>query len=147
MLVPDVNVLVYAHRPDSPRHEDARAWLARSLSSGEPVGVSELVLSGFLRVVTNHRVFADPSPPEVALTFCTALMQRGTVVPLRPGARHWPIFTGLCAAVGARGNAVPDAYHAALALENSATWVTTDRDFAKFPDLRWIPLPATGQEA
>jgi uncharacterized protein len=141
MLIPDVNVLVYAHRPDSPRHPDARAWLTTSLTSGEPVGVSELVLSGFIRVVTNHRVFVEPTPPAVALRFCTALLDAPAVVPVRPGTRHWPIFAELCAAVGARGNVVPDAFHAALAVESSATWVTTDRDFARFPGLRWVMLP------
>lgn len=142
MLVPDVNVLVYAHRPDSARHQDATSWLLGAVSGGEPVGVSELVLSGFLRLVTNHRVFADPTPPDVATGFCTALLAAPTVVPLRPGPRHWPIFMDLCRAVGARGNVIPDAYHAALAVEASATWVTTDRGFARFPALRWQEMPA-----
>lgn len=137
MLLADVNPLVYAHRPESRRHDEHRVWLQDALVGDEPFGVSELVLSSFLRVVTNHRVYVQPTPPETALEFCTAVLGAPSAVPLRPGARHWQIFVGLCRHVGARGNAVPDAYHAALALEHGATWVTTDRGFARFPGLRW----------
>jgi toxin-antitoxin system PIN domain toxin len=143
MLVPDVNVLVYAHRLDAPRHADARTWLEQAVAGAEPVGLSELVMSGFLRIVTNHRVFVDPTPPADALDFCSAVMRFPGVVPLRAGARHWPIFAGLCSALDARGNAVPDAFHAALAMENGATWVTTDHGFARFSGLKWSLLPSS----
>jgi uncharacterized protein len=141
VLLADVNVLIYAHRPESPRHEERRAWLTSALSEGEPFGVSELVLSGFLRVVTHHRVYAEPTPPALAVDFCEALLAAPNAIRVRPGARHWAIFVELCRTVGARGNVVPDAFHAALALESGATWVTTDRGFARFPGLRWQPLP------
>lgn len=136
----DVNVLIYAHRPESPRSEETRDWLAGVLAGDEPIGVSELVLSGFLRIVTNHRVYREPTPPDVALDFCTAVLAAPAAVPVRPGVRHWEIFSTLCRRVGARGNLVPDAFHAALAVEQGATWITTDRGFARFPGLRWRVL-------
>ena len=89
--------------------------------------------------MTNHRVYVEPTPPELAVAFCEAVLAAPAAVPIRPGARHWAIFTDLCRNVGARGNTVPDAYLAALAIEHGATWVTTDRGFARFPGLRWRP--------
>ena len=140
MLLADVNVLIYAHRPESLRHAETRDWLIGVLGGDEPVGVSELVLSGFLRVVTNHRVYREPTPPEVALEFCNAVRGAPAALPVRAGPRHWEIFTALCRQVGARANVVPDAFHAALAIEHGATWVTTDRGFGRFPGLRWRSL-------
>jgi uncharacterized protein len=137
VLLADVNAYVYAHRPESPRAGEHRGWLEAALTGTEPFGVSELVLAAFIRIVTNHRVYREPTPPDVALAFCAAVLDAPSAVPVRPGVRHWPIFAGLCHDVGARGNLVPDAYLAALALEHGATWVTTDRGFARFPGLRW----------
>lgn len=143
MLLADVNAFIYAHRPESPRAHEHRDWLESVLAGTEPFGVSELVLSAFVRTVTNHRVYKEPTPPEVALSFCSAILGSPAAVRVRPGPRHWEIFTGMCSTVGARGNIVPDAYLAALALEQGATWVTTDRGFARFPGLRWrTPLEA-----
>lgn len=141
MLLADVNPFIYAHRPESPRAEEHREWLQSALVGPEPFGVSELVLSAFLRIVTNHRVFKEPTPPEMAMEFCSAVLGARSAVPVRAGPRHWEIFTDLCREVGARANTVPDAYLAALALEHGATWVTTDRGFGRFPGLRWrLPL-------
>ncbi len=137
MLLADVNVLIYAHRPESPRADEHKTWLEQALVASEPVGVSELVLSAFLRIVTNHRVYREPTPPPVALSFCEEVLAAPSAVPVRPGERHWPIFAELCRTHSVRGNAVPDAYLAALALEHRATWVTTDRGFARFEGLRW----------
>lgn len=142
MLLADVNVLLYAHRPESPRHEEHRAWLEAALEAPEPFGVSELVLSSFLRISTHHRVYLEPTPPAVALDFCRAVLDGRAAVRVRPGPDHWELFTGLLREGGVRGSLVPDAYLAALAIENGATWVTTDRGFARFPGLRWTgPLP------
>ena len=103
--------------------------------------MSELVLSAVIRIVTNHRVFREPTSPSDAVAFCQAVRAAPSATPLRPGARHWDIFSRLCTDVGARGDLVPDAYHAALAIEHGATLVTTDRGFARFPGLRWrLPL-------
>jgi uncharacterized protein len=95
------------------------------------------VLSGFLRVVTHPRVFAAPTPIETALAFADALRGHRNAVVIAPGARHWDIFTELCRAAEAKGNLVPDAYLAALAIESGSDWITADRGFARFPRLRW----------
>ena len=137
MLLADVNLFIYAHRPESPHHEEHRSWLTEALTGPEPFGVSELVLSAFARIVTNHRIYLEPTSPDGALAFCTAVLEAPAVVRMRPGPRHWDIFSGLCSNVGARGNTVPDAYLAALAIEHGATWITGDRGFARFPGLRW----------
>ena len=137
MLLLDVNVCVYAIREDSVDHEAYRSWVGEVLTGDEPVGISELVLSGVIRLLTNHRVFRQPSTTIQALDACRALRSAPAAIPLRPGPRHWGIFDSLCAKVGAKANTVPDAYHAALAIENGATWITGDRSFARFPGLRW----------
>ncbi len=99
--------------------------------------MSELVLSGFLRVVTHPRVFDPPAPITDALGFCAAVRNQPNCTSLAPGPRHWDIFTDLCREAGAKGNLVPDAYLAALAIESGSEWITTDRDFSRFPGLRW----------
>jgi len=137
MRLVDVNVLVYAHRPDAARHQEYADWLRGLLAGEEPYGVSDLVLSSFLRIVTNPRVFKQPTPMEVALAFAEAVRAQPNCVPVEPGQRHWGIFTGLCRSAGVKGNLVPDAYLAALAIESGSEWVTTDRDFSRFPGLRW----------
>lgn len=139
MLLLDVNVCVYAIRRDSVDHDAYRAWVEHVLVGEEPVGISELVLSGVIRLITNHRVFREPSSTAQALEACSALRLAPAAVALRPGPRHWDIFESLCAAVSAKANTVPDAYHAALAIENGATWITTDHGMARFPGLRWRP--------
>jgi toxin-antitoxin system PIN domain toxin len=139
MLLLDVNVCIHAIREDSTDHEAYRRWVGEALTGEEPVGISELVLSGVIRLLTNHRVFRQPSTTTQALEACNSLRSAPAAIPLRPGPRHWGIFDSLCTEVAAKANAVPDAYHAALAIENGATWITTDRSFARFPGLRWRP--------
>jgi toxin-antitoxin system PIN domain toxin len=133
----DVNVLVYAHRKDAPDHKRYRAWLEAWLDSDAAFGLSDLVLSGFLRVVTHPRVFNKPSPVESALKFAETIRSRPNCVPVAPGRRHWEIFARLCTVAGVKGNLVPDAYLAALAIESGSDWITTDRDYSRFPGLRW----------
>lgn len=107
------------------------------LRSDRAFGIVDPVLSGFVRVVTHPRIFADPTPIDVALAFAEQVRRRPNCVSVGPGKRHWPIFAGLCVRAGARGNLVPDAWLAAVAIESGGEWVTTDRDFARFPGLRW----------
>ena len=137
MRLVDVNVLVYAFRADAPGHAAHRAWVESLVGSDEAYAVSDQVLAGFLRVVTHPRVFHPPTPIAPALAFAKAFRERANAVLLAPGARHWSIFTGLCRKATARGNLVPDAWLAALAIESGCELVTTDRDFARFPGLRW----------
>lgn len=137
MILPDVNVLVYAFRTDAEGHAPVKKWLDGAISSDEPYGVSDFVLSGFLRVVTHPKVFFVPSPLGSALEFTKALRGRSNAVQVAPGPLHWEIFEGLCRSARVRGNLVPDAYLAALAIESGCEWITTDRDYGRFPGLRW----------
>jgi toxin-antitoxin system PIN domain toxin len=137
MILLDVNVLVHAFHAGTPEHPAYRAWLEAAVASDEPFGVSELVLSGFVRVATHPRVFDPPVPLADALAFADAIRAQPNAVTVAPGARHWEIFERLCRQAGAKGNLVADAYLAALALESGCEWITTDRDFSRFEGLRW----------
>lgn len=135
MLLPDVNVYVNAFRADAADHGRDSSWLASALGGDETVGVSELVLSSFVRIVTNHRIFVQPSRTDAALAFCDAVLAAPAALAVRPSASHWRRFDQLCRSVDARANVVPDAYLAALALENSATLMTSDAGFGRFRGL------------
>lgn len=137
MLCVDVNVLIYAHRPDLPEHQAYKSWWEGAANGEEPVGVPDLVLSGFLRVITSRRVFSEPTSSAVAWGQVDALGSAPAVTRLSPGERHWSLFRSLADTISARGNDVPDAYLAAYAVENNATWVSADRGFARFNQVRW----------
>jgi toxin-antitoxin system PIN domain toxin len=107
------------------------------LNAREAYGLSGLVLAGFMRVVTHPRVFSPPSPTGHALEFAEALRGHPNCVHVAAGERHWDIFAGLCRDARAKGNLIPDAYLAALAIESGSEWTTTDRDYSRFPGLRW----------
>lgn len=137
MILLDVNVMVYVHREDTPGHAAYLKWFREATGSDAPFGVSDLVLSGFLRVVTHPRVFRVPTPMKAALAFVDAVRERPNAVLISPGVRHWGIFATLCRTTGVKGNLVADAYLAALAIESGSEWITTDRDYSRFPGLRW----------
>ena len=137
MVLLDVNILVYAFRPDAERHDAYAAYVQDLARSPSAFGLADIVCSGFMRVVTHPKVFAPPAYVGEALEFLEALRTRPNCVIISPGARHWRIFSELCTATNAKGNLVADAYLAALALESGSEWVTTDRHFARFPGLRW----------
>ncbi len=137
MLLVDVNILVYAHREEYERHAEFRDWLADLVGGQAAYGMSDVVLSGFLRLVTDSRVFHVPTQLDMALTFAANIRDRRNCVPVAPGPRHWGIFTNLCREANAKGKLIPDSYLAALAIESGSEWITNDRDFARFPGLRW----------
>lgn len=137
MILIDVNVLVYAHREEAADHERYAGWLDVQRRAPAAFAVSEFVLSSFVRVVTHPRIFDPPTRVEVAFEFADAILTQPNAVLVAPGRRHWAIFTDLCRTSGAKGNLVPDAFLAALAIESGCEWITTDRDYARFPDLRW----------
>ena len=138
MRLCDVNVLVNAHRALQPHHEPAYAWLEGTLRTKEAFGMSELVLSSFLRVVTRRsRFLPEPTPLAEAMSFVEVIRSRRHHVPVRPGSRHFTSFTDLVRRTNSRGKLVPDAWFAALAIESGCHWSTFDRDFARFPGLAW----------
>ncbi len=144
MQGPDVNVLVSAFREDATYHDRCRRWLLSAVSGRDQIGLSELVLSGALRVLTHPRVFHPATPNEAAAAFVDALLAQPASVPLRPGRGHWRIFRGLVGTLSRTGNRIPDAYHAALAIEHGCEWVTLDRGFSVYPGLRVINLLDSG---
>lgn len=140
MQSPDVNVLVSAFREDAAHHQRCRKWLGEALSGRDRVGLSELVLSGVLRVLTHPRIFHPPTPSAAAIAFVDALLAQPASTVLRPGGGHWRIFRSMSATLHLTGNRIPDAYHAALAIEHGCEWVTLDRGFSVYPGLRLINL-------
>jgi uncharacterized protein len=137
VILPDVNVLIYAFRRDAPQHTVCRGWLA-SIASGEPrFGVSPLALSAVVRVTTNRRAYNPPSAIEEAFGFCEDLLGQPHCQIIEPGERHWDIFKRLCIETAITGPEITDAWFAALAIEWGCEWITFDRDYARFPGLKW----------
>ena len=137
MTLPDVNTLVYAFRKDSRQHQRYSEWLDAIVNGDSPFGISPQVLCSVVRISTNPRIFKQPSERDEVLTFCTTLLEQEHCQLIQPGPRHWPIFIDLCRRAQASGNLVQDAWFAALAIEHGCEWITTDRDFARFPGLHW----------
>jgi len=137
VILTDVNVLIYAHREDAADHRRFRDWMEDVVAGPEAFGVSDLILSGFMRVVSHPKIFNPPTPFPRALEFCEFLRDQPNAVLISPGERHWEIFTALCAKAHARGDLIADAFLAALAVESGCEWITTDRDYSRFPGLRW----------
>lgn len=137
MILADVNVLIYAFRKDSARHTVCKPWLDNIIAGDAQFGVSPLVLSAVARITTNPRIFKHPSPIEEVLAYCDNLLNQPHCEIVQPGERHWTIFKRLCVEAGMRGPRITDAWFAALAIERACTWITYDRDYARFPDLDW----------
>jgi len=137
VILPDVNILVYAYRAEAVNHADYGRWLEQLANADEPFALSAVVLSGFVRIVTHPRIFRPPSPIDDALGFAEDLIGQPNCVMVHPGPRHWDIFSRLCLDRGIKGNLVPDAFLAALAIEQGCELVSADRDFARFEGLRW----------
>ncbi len=135
MQCPDVNVLVSAFRTDAPHHALCRGWLDDALAGGDMLAISELVLSGVLRVLTHPKVFAPPTPLPAATAYVYSLLAHPRVMALRAGTGQWRVFMQLCERTHAAGNRIPDAFRAALAIEHGCEWVTLDRGFAALPGL------------
>lgn len=138
MLLPDVNVLVYAHIEESTSdHADYANWLTRLATGPEPFALSVFILADFIRVLTNPQIFDSPSTLHHSFAFVSSLLERPTARIVGPGPDHLSIFERLCRDSGATGKLVADAQHAAVAIEHGCTMVSTDSDFSRFPELRW----------
>ena len=136
MYLMDVNILVYAHREDVENHDKYRFWLESIINSNVDYGYSSLVLSGFLRVVTHPKVFEIPTQLDEAINFTNQIRNNLNAINISPKDRHWDIFESLLTMTKAKGNFIPDAYHAALAIESGCEWVTADKGFKKFKGLK-----------
>jgi uncharacterized protein len=137
MILPDVNVLLYAFRRDSPHHSEYRGWLETLVNAPAAYGMAPQVLASVIRIGTHGRIYVQPNTLGEVMEFCRVLLTPETCTIVQPGERHWDIFVDLCSKSGAAGNLVQDAWFAALAIESGCEWVTTDRDYARFPGLQW----------
>jgi uncharacterized protein len=137
MILADVNVLIYAFREEVPQHALCKKWLDTVILGDERFGLSPLALAAVVRVTTNRRTYTRPSSLETAIGFCDDLLGQPHCQIVEPRERHWDIFRRLCVETNTRGPDVTDAWYAALAIEWSCEWITLDRDYARFPGLRW----------
>jgi toxin-antitoxin system PIN domain toxin len=136
VILPDVNPLVYALRPDDPKHSVSRAWLESVIRGDTTFALSKLTLGAVVRIATNRRSYPIASSLDDAFGFCDDLLNQPHCRLIEPGERHWEIFRRLCTETNTRGGDTTDAWYAALAIEWGCEWVTFDRDFLKFSGLR-----------
>ena len=137
MILPDVNVLIYAFRADSNNHARYKAWLEEVVNGPSVYGMSPQVLASVVRICSHPKIFVQPSGIDELLEYCGALMNQPNARLVVPGDVHWPLFGKLCVDAKATGNLVQDAWNAALAIEAGCEWITTDRDYSRFPGLNW----------
>jgi toxin-antitoxin system PIN domain toxin len=136
MILPDINLIVYAYNQDAPAHDQAKGWWQRCLSEVEPVGLAWVVVLGFVRLMSNRRVLIRPMPAAQAVEHCKSWLLRPNVRVLLPGPTHLDVFTSLVSApIGP--NLVTDAHLAALAIEHGAVLHSNDADFGRFSGLNW----------
>jgi hypothetical protein len=141
----DANLLLYAYHMRAPEHARSRAWLEAALSGPERVGFAWLTLWAFLRIATNPRIFDRPLSVSEAEAAVSSWLAQPAAAIIEPGERHWEILRGLMREGQAAGPLVMDAVVASIAIEHGATLCTTDRDFSRFPKLKWINPLATAR--
>lgn len=137
MIIVDSNILIYAYTDSFPQHAGARAWLNRQLNAPTRLGLPWTSLLAFLRVSTNRRLFDRAAPIAEAWQQVVEWLDCDPVWIPEPGEKHAEILGVLLVSASAEGNLVPDAHLAALAIEHGLTLCSSDRDFARFPGLRW----------
>ncbi len=138
MIVVDANLLIYSYDVSSADHKKSIAWLEGVLSGAEAVGLPWPCICAFVRVVTNRRLTGMRVAVEVALRTVEEWLQSSNVQILVPGDRHWSVFRRIVIEGQAPGTLVSDAEIAALTIEYGGVLHTADRDFARFPGLRWV---------
>jgi uncharacterized protein len=139
VILPDVNVLIYAFRKDSEEHIKYHRWLDSVVNGNAVYGISPQVLAAVIRITTNPRIYIRPSHLRETLDFCNVLLQQPHCRIIQPGPRHWTIFSQLCVEGKISGNLIPDAWFAALAIESGCEWITTDGDYSRFKKLNHRP--------
>jgi toxin-antitoxin system PIN domain toxin len=137
MVVPDINLLVFAYNEAAPRHDAARRWWEGLMTGGERVGIAWAVAFGFIRLVTHPGVLEEPLPPRAAIERVRQWFTREQVLTLDPGPRHLKIVEALFGATGIAANLTTDTHLAALAIEHQCELHSNDTDFGRFPGLRW----------
>jgi len=143
LIVPDVNLLIYAYNEATSLHDDARRWWQDRMSDSVPVGLPWAVVLGFVRLVTHPSVFNEPLTWDEALGRVDEWFEQEHVFALDPGPRHLRIVRALFRATGVAGSLTTDTHLAAIAIEHGAELHSNDRDFERFPGLR-LHNPVTG---
>lgn len=138
MIVPDVNLLLYAVISGFPQHAPAHAWWERTINSTSVVGLTQPAVFGFLRIATNARVLQSPLAVKDAVGYVHDWLDQPNVDLLTPGARHLDIALGLLQEIGTAGNLTTDVQLAAYAIEHQAEIHSNDTDFARFPQVKWV---------
>lgn len=137
MIVPDINLLLYAYNDASPYHDAACQWWEKIVNGNDIIGVPWVVSTGFIRLMTNRRVLTSPVSTTEAIAYVQEWFQYANVTPLNPGPEHLLHLRRVLDAVGVGANLVSDAHIAALAIERNAELHSNDSDFARFPGLLW----------
>jgi uncharacterized protein len=137
VILPDLNLLVYAYNSDAPSHQRAKAWWESCLSGTRPVGLPWAVILGYLRLTTSRRVLTDPFTAKESIGHIRSWVERPQVQILLPGFRHLDLLDSLIEDAQASGDLTTDVHLAALAIEHQAELHTNDGDFSRFPGLRW----------
>jgi len=137
MIIPDINLLIFAHNAAASSHEAARTWWENTLNSDRPVGLPWVVMSGYIRLMTHPRVLAEPISFAAARADVEGWLMQPCVLVPEPGRRFRHLFLDALAELGTAGNLTTDAYLAALAIEHQAELQSCDADFSRFPGLRW----------
>ncbi|MEX1048999.1 MAG: type II toxin-antitoxin system VapC family toxin [Akkermansiaceae bacterium] len=137
MLLPDINLLVYAHNVRSPRHPQALEWWNGCLQGPQAVGLAWVVMLGFVRITTHPKVFERPMSVDESVGRVAEWLELPHVQVVHPAQRHFEGWAKLLRGIGSAGNLTTDAHLAALAIERKLMLCSTDADFARFPGLRW----------
>ncbi len=138
MIIPDVNLLLYAVVSAFPEHQRAHEWWEGTINSAAEIGLASPAIFGFIRIATNPRVLSPPLSVEAATGYVSAWLGQPNVSHIVPGAEHIAIAFSLLTEIGTGGNLTTDVQLAALALEYDADIHSNDTDFARFPGVRWI---------
>jgi toxin-antitoxin system PIN domain toxin len=137
VILPDLNLILYAHNRDALHHTAAHDWWEGLLNGTEPVAIPWIVALGFIRLVTHRSAMITPMSPATAMAYVRAWFARSNVERLDPGPQHVDLLDRLLSSTGTGGNLTTDAHLAALAIEHQCELHSNDNDFARFPGLRW----------
>lgn len=137
MILPDVNLLIYAYDKTSTHHAPAKHWWEDQVNGSQMIGLAWVAVLGFIRLLTNPRIYQNPYSPEEILDIVASWLEQPHVKIIHPGDHHFALLADLIIKAGTAGNLTTDAHLAALAIERGLILQTTDADFARFPRLKW----------
>jgi toxin-antitoxin system PIN domain toxin len=138
MILVDSNLLVYAYNADAPEHDRARRWWEETMKGEEAIGLAWVVILAFIRLTTAPQLFKTPLSCDEACRFVDAWLEQAAVEIVQPTPRHWTLLKEQLQIGQASAKLTTDAHLAALAIEHGATLYTSDRDFTRFPGLKFV---------